>query len=71
MDLRGGKITIGELLAHPGTRGILQSRFPLVFRGKHFSETAKTVTLEQLVALVGGYLPQKLLNDTLRDLERL
>ncbi len=71
MDLKGGKITIGELLENPGTRGVLNKRFPMVFRGKHFSDTAKTVTLEQLVALVGGFLPQKLLNDTLRDLERL
>jgi len=71
MDLRGGKVTIGELFEHPGTRTMLQRRFPMVFRGKHFSDTAKTVTLEQLVALVGGFLPQKMLNDTLQDLERL
>lgn len=71
MDLRDGKVTIGELLDHPGTRELLNRRFPMVFRGKHFSPTAKTVTLEQLVALVGGFLPQKMLNDTLKDLERL
>lgn len=71
MDLKGGKITIGELLENPGTRGVLNKRFPMVFRGKHFSNAAMTVTLEQLVALVGGFLPQKMLNDTLRDLERL
>ena len=71
MDLKGGKVTIGALLDHPGTRGVLNRRFPMVFRGKHFSDAAKTVTLEQLVALVGGFLPQKLLSDTLRDLENL
>lgn len=71
MDLKGGKITIGELLTNPGTRGVLNKRFPMVFRGKHFPDAAKTVTLEQLVALVGGFLPQKLLSDTLRDLENL
>ena len=70
MDLRGGKITIGEVLDYPGARALLQRKFPLVFR-KQFSPASKTVTLEQLLALVGGYLPQRVVNDTLRELEQL
>ena len=70
MDLRRQQITIGEILDHPGARALLVKRFPLVFK-KQFSQTAKTVTLEQLLALVGGFLPQRLVADTLRDLERL
>lgn len=70
MDLRQHQITIGELLAHPGTRDVLRRRFPFVFK-KEFSPAAKTVTLQQLLALVGGFLPQRVVADTLRDLERL
>ncbi len=70
MDLRNGQITIGEVLDHPGARAMLNKKFPLVFK-KQFSSAAKTVTLEQLLALVGSYLPQRMLADTLRELERL
>ena len=70
MDLRNQQITIGEVLDHPGARALLQRKFPLVFR-KQFSPASKTVTLEQLLALVGGDLPQRVVNDTLRELERL
>ena len=70
MDLRNRQITVGEILDRPDARALLQKRFPLVFK-KQFSPSAKTVTLDQLLALVGGFLPQRLVADTLRDLERL
>lgn len=70
MDLRKQQITIGEILDYPGARELLNRRFPLVFK-KQFNQSAKTVTLEQLLALVGGFLPQRMVADTLRDLERL
>lgn len=70
MDLRNHQITIGEVLNHPGARAMLTKKFPLIFK-KQFSSAAKTVTLEQLLALVGGYLPQRMVADTLRELERL
>ena len=70
MDLRNQKITLGEILAYPGARELLTKKFPLVFK-KQFSPVSKTVTLEQLLALVGGYLPQRMVADTIRELERL
>ncbi len=70
MDLRNQQITIGEILAYPGARELLRKKFPLVFR-KQFSPSAKSVTLEQLVALIGGFLPQRTLTDTIQALEQL
>ncbi len=70
MDLRHQQITIGEILDYPGARELLRKKFPLVFR-KQFSGSAKTVTLEQLIALVGGFLPQRTLAETIQALERL
>lgn len=70
MDLRRQQITIGEILDYPGARELLRKKFPLVFR-KQFSGSAKTVTLEQLIALVGGFLPQRTLAETIQALERL
>ncbi len=70
MDLRNQQITVGEVLDYPGARELLRRKFPLVFR-KQFSPSAKSVTLEQLIALVGGFLPQRTLNETLQALEKL
>lgn len=70
MNLRNQQITLGEILEYPGARDLLRKKFPLVLR-KQFSPAAKSVTLEQLIALIGGFLPQKLLNDTVRELGQL
>lgn len=70
MDLRNRQITIGEVLDYPGARALLNRKFPFVFK-KQFSNSAKSVTLEQLIALVGGFLPQRAVADTLRELEKL
>ncbi len=70
MDLRNRQITIGEVLDYPGARALLTRKFPFVFK-KQFSNAAKAVTLEQLIALVGGFLPQRTVADTLRELEKL
>lgn len=70
LDLRNHKITLGEILDEPRARTLLMKKFPLVFK-KQFNPVSKTVTLEQLIALIGGFLPQRLLNDTIRELEQL
>lgn len=70
MNLRQHQITIGEMLDYPGCRAVLNRRFPFVFK-KNFNQAAKSVTLEQLLALVGGFLPPKVVRDTLNELEKL
>lgn len=70
MNLRNNQITVGEVLSNPQARALLTKKFPLVFK-KQFSPAAKSVTLEQLLALVGGYLPQRTVADTLRELEKI
>lgn len=69
MDLRNQKITVGELLDDPRSRGVFQRRFgqmlntPLVQAGR-------SLTLEQLVALAGTKLPQRVIRETLEELRR-
>lgn len=70
LNLRNHKITLGEILDEPRARALLMKKFPLVFK-KQFNPVSKTVTLEQLIALIGGFLPQRLLSDTIRELEQL
>jgi len=70
MDLKNQKITVGELLDDPRSRGVFQRRFghlldsPLVRAGR-------SLTLEQLVALAGTKLPRQVIQETLEELRRV
>jgi DNA repair protein RadC len=70
MDLRNQTITVAELLENPKSRAVFQRRF-----GKWMKHpmvgAAKTLTLRQLAEMAAVYLPQKTIQDTIRELERL
>ena len=70
MDLRGQTITVGELLDNPRSRAVFQRRF-----GKWMKHpmvgAARSLTLEQLAEMAAVYLPQKVIQDTLRELRQL
>ncbi len=70
MDLKNNKITVGELLDHPGARALLTKRFPLVMK-KPMTGAARTVTLEQLTAFLGPYVSAAVLRDTVNELKKL
>ncbi len=70
MDLKNNKITVGELLDHPGAKAVLVRRFPLVMK-KPLTGAARTVTLEQLVSFLSPYLPGNVIRDTVNELSRL
>ena len=70
MDLKNNKITVGELLDHPGAKALLTKRFPFVMK-KPMTGAARTVTLEQLTAFLGPYLPASVIRDTVNDLKKL
>lgn len=70
MDLRNRTISVGELLDNPRSRAVFQRRFgkwmdhPMV-------KASRSLTLKQLAEMAAVYLPQKTIQDTLRELERL
>ena len=70
MDLRNQTITVGELLDDPRARAVFQRRF-----GKWMKHpmvgAARSLTLKQLAEMAAVYLPQKVIRETLEDLERL
>ena len=70
MDLKNNKITVGELLDHPGAKALLTRRFPMIMK-KPMTGAARTVTLEQLTAFLGSYLPGAVVRDTINDLKKL
>lgn len=69
MDLKHNRITVGELMDNPKSRAVFQRRFPMVL--KHpLAGAARTVTLEQIVAIAQAYIPQKKIDETLDELRR-
>lgn len=70
MDLRNRTISVGELLDNPRSRAVFQRRFgkwmdhPMV-------KASRSLTLKQMAEMAAVYLPQKTIQDTLRELERL
>ena len=69
MDLKNNKVTVGELIEHPGARAVLQRRSPMLM--KHpVRGAARTITLEQILAVAREYVPQKKLDEALSDLRR-
>lgn len=69
MDLKNNKVTVGELLDHPGARGVLQRRFPMLMKHPPVG-AARSITLEQLLSAAQAYVPQKKIDETLGDLRR-
>lgn len=70
MDLRNNQITVGELLDTPASRAVFQRRFAKVMNHP-ILPAARTLTLEQLLGFAQIYIPRAMIQDTLRELQRL
>ena len=70
MDLKNNKVTVGELLDYAPARAVFQRRFPMVLRHPMLG-AARTVTLEQIVAFAGPYVPKRTIAETLAELKKV
>ncbi len=70
MNLRNQQITVAELLGNKEANAVFQRRF-----GRYMNHpmvaAANSLTLRQLVDLAAVWLPQKVIRETLEELERL
>jgi len=70
MNLKKEEITLGELWDNPAARAVFRKRFPAIM--KHpVQGRARSVTLGQLADFMGTWLPQSLIRDVIKELERL
>ena len=70
MDLKNGKITLGELWDNPRSREVFQKKVPML--AKHpLKGTAREITLEQLGDFLSSWLPAPVIQGVLRDLRQL
>ncbi len=70
MDLRNQTITVGELLDNPKSKAVFQRRFGKWLRHP-MAGAARTLTLKQLAEMASVYLPQKTIQDTVKELQQL
>ena len=70
MDLRNQNILVSELLDNPKSRAVFQRRFGKLLNHPMVG-AARKLTLKQLAEMAGLYLPQKTIQDTLAELQRL
>ena len=70
MDLRNQTITEGELLDDPKSRAVFQRRFGKLMKHPMVG-AARSLTLRQLAEMAAVYLPQKTIQDTLRELSQI
>ena len=70
MDLRGKQITVGELLDNPKSKAVFQRRFGK-FMKHPMVGAARSLSLSQLQEMAAVYIPQKAIQETLRELEQL
>lgn len=70
MNLRNKQITVGELLDNPNSKAVFQRRFGKFMRHPMVN-ASRSLTLAQLQEMAAVYLPQRTIQDTLRELEQL
>ena len=54
---------------HPGARAVLPKRFPMLIKHPMMG-AARTITLEQILAVAREFAPQKKIDEALADLRR-
>jgi len=70
VDLRNNHITVRELLDNPASRKVLERRFPEAIRLPIVTMSG-SLTLERAIKLVSAYIPQTVIQDTIRELREL
>ena len=70
MNLKNNKVTVGELMDYAPAKAVIQKRFPMVMRHPMMG-AARTMTLEQILAVAVAYVPQKKLDEALSELRKV
>jgi len=70
VNLRNNHITVRELLENPASRAVLERRFPEAMRLPIVTMSG-SLTLERAMKLVSAYIPQKTIEETIRELQSL
>ncbi|MPM64924.1 hypothetical protein SDC9_111815 [bioreactor metagenome] len=70
MNLRNNQITVKEILENPEARALLHKRFPKLLTHP-MAGPAQSLTLAQALEFAKVLAPQSVINELLRELQKL
>lgn len=70
MNLRNGQITVGEVLANPHARALLQREYPALANHPMLG-MARGMTLNQVLGMARGKVSQQQVNRLLEQLRKI
>lgn len=70
MDLRSGKITLGEVLSNPKAKALLQKELPEL-ADSPLLLFARNMTVAQILQMTNGKMPQEKVTRLLEQLKEL
>ena len=71
MDLRNNQITMGELLADPRSRAVLQQYFPQFVNNPMMVHLGRNRPLQQVLGMARGHIPADKLQKALEALRNI
>lgn len=69
MDLKNGKITVGELLKNPNARALFHKLSPISINSP-IIRAANRMTLNELIRKAHSWMPEEQINQILEELKR-
>ena len=70
MDLRNGRITVGELMAHPEARALIEREFPMI-RKPRWRRRVWNMPLGRILQIAPRFLPRRRINGLLLRLRAM
>ena len=68
MDLKNNKITVGELMANPAAKAVLEREFSQ-YMTPMLMQMAKNMTIKDVLKYASGRVPQQYIDKIIRELE--
>lgn len=71
MDLKNNQITMGQLLADPRSRAVLQRYFPQFVNNPMMVRMGRNMTLQRVLGMAGSHVPQSQLRQAMEALRNI
>lgn len=71
MDLKNNRITMGELLADPRSRAVLQRYFPQFVNNPMMVHMGRSMPLSRVLAMAGSHVPRAAVQQAMEALRNI
>jgi len=71
MDLKNNRITMGQLMADPRSRAVLQRHFPKFANNPMMVRMGRDLPLQQVLGMAGSHVPRAAVQKALEELRNI